>query len=65
MSSNDIQDLKDLIASGVEIIFKDDFKEGNILYVEGNIACYMDYTDEIEREIDLELFSKDHFVLDL
>lgn len=63
MTKNEIKDLQQLIKNNACVIFKDDLKEGNILYVEEDFAFYIDYTDEVEREIDLNDYSSDHFSL--
>jgi len=61
MSDSEMVHLEDCFQSGDEIIFTDDFFQGNVVHVEEDVAVIMDFRDEIEREIFLTDYSISHF----
>lgn len=63
MNRDDISILANLLKANTEIIFKDDFFEGNVLSIEEDFAIYMDFTSEIEREIYLPDFNEYNFTI--
>ena len=53
--------IKRLMNTGETVIFEDDFDIGNVLYVEGDTAFYMHWTDEVEKDINISDFKESNF----
>ena len=63
MTDQEILELKELVDNNETVIYKNDLKEGNVLCIDDDIALYMDFTNEIEQELYLDIENSQNFYL--